>query len=121
MPGHSPRPTRPRSWCRVARPKRSASQTIITVALGTSTPTSTTVVETSTCVTPERKSAMASSFSAADMRPVTMPTESSGNTRLRRRSKVAWAEWGLDVACSPSGTSSSSEPSSASSTSGHTT
>ena len=43
-----PRPTRPRSWWSWARPKRSAPSTIISVALGTSTPTSITVVATST-------------------------------------------------------------------------
>ena len=41
-----PRPTRPRSWCSWARPKRSACSITITVASGTSTPTSITVVAT---------------------------------------------------------------------------
>ena len=36
----APRPTRPRSWCSCERPKRSACSITITVALGTSTPTS---------------------------------------------------------------------------------
>jgi hypothetical protein len=49
-----PRPTRPRSWCSCASPKRSAFSTIISVAFATSTPTSTTVVDTSTCVSPPR-------------------------------------------------------------------
>ena len=44
----APRPTRPRSWCSWAMPKRSASRITITVAFGTSTPTSMTVVATST-------------------------------------------------------------------------
>ena len=52
-PGHAagtgsaaaPRPTRPRSWWSWERPNRSACSTIITVALGTSTPTSMTVVD----------------------------------------------------------------------------
>ena len=44
----APRPTRPRSWWSCASPKRSASWTIITVAFGTSTPTSITVVATRT-------------------------------------------------------------------------
>ena len=48
----APRPTRPRSWWSCARPKRSASCTIITVAFGTSTPTSITVVATSTSSSP---------------------------------------------------------------------
>ncbi len=41
-------PTRPRSWWSWASPKRSASWTIMIVAFGTSTPTSITVVATST-------------------------------------------------------------------------
>ena len=40
----APRPTRPRSWWSCDSPKRSACSTTITVAFGTSTPTSTTVV-----------------------------------------------------------------------------
>ena len=39
-PGAEPRPTRPRSWCSWETPNRSASITTMTVALGTSTPTS---------------------------------------------------------------------------------
>jgi hypothetical protein len=46
----APRPTRPRSWCSCARPKRSACSITIRLALGTSTPTSITVVATSTCI-----------------------------------------------------------------------
>ena len=45
----APRPTRPRSWWSCASPNRSASWTIMIVAFGTSTPTSITVVATSTC------------------------------------------------------------------------
>ncbi len=37
--GRPPRPTRPRSWCSCARPKRSAPSTSITLASRTSTPT----------------------------------------------------------------------------------
>ena len=44
----APRPTRPRSWCSCDRPKRSACSITISDALGTSTPTSITVVATST-------------------------------------------------------------------------
>ena len=44
----SPRPMRPRSWCSWLMPKRSAPSTSMTVAFGTSTPTSMTVVATST-------------------------------------------------------------------------
>ena len=39
-----PRPMRPRSWCSCARPKRSALSITMSEALGTSTPTSITVV-----------------------------------------------------------------------------
>ena len=78
--GFSPRPTRPRSWWSCAKPKRSASATIMTVALGTSTPTSMTVVATSTCVSFARKRAMTSSFSAAFMRPCSSSTRQSANT-----------------------------------------
>ncbi len=45
-----PRPMRPRSWCNCARPKRSACSITISVALRTSTPTSITVVATSTSI-----------------------------------------------------------------------
>ena len=48
----APRPTRPRSWWSWARPKRSASWTIMIVAFGTSTPTSITVVATRTSISP---------------------------------------------------------------------
>ena len=51
----SPRPTRPRSWCSWLMPKRSASSTSITVAFGTSMPTSITVVATSTSAPPAAK------------------------------------------------------------------
>ena len=45
-------------------PKRSASSTTITVALGTSTPTSITVVAISTWSSPARKRPITASFSA---------------------------------------------------------
>ena len=48
----APRPTRPRSWCSCDSPKRSACSTTITVAFGTSTPTSTTVVDTRIWISP---------------------------------------------------------------------
>jgi hypothetical protein len=48
----APRPTRPRSWCSWLRPKRSACSITISEALGTSTPTSITVVLTSTPIWP---------------------------------------------------------------------
>ena len=52
-------PTRPRSWCSWEIPKRSAFSTSITVALGTSMPTSITVVATSTSRPPEANAAIA--------------------------------------------------------------
>src|SRR5213595_642548 len=42
---HGPRPTRPRNWWSWERPKRSACSINISVAFGTSIPTSTTVIE----------------------------------------------------------------------------
>ena len=45
--GRAPRPTRPRSWCSWASPKRSAPSITMIEASGTSTPTSITVVATS--------------------------------------------------------------------------
>ena len=50
-----PRPTRPRNWCSCDSPNLSAFSITITEALGTSTPTSITVVETSICVSPDAK------------------------------------------------------------------
>ena len=44
-----PRPTRPRSWCSCASPMRSAFSMTMSVAFGTSTPTSITVVATRSC------------------------------------------------------------------------
>ena len=69
VPETLPRPTRPRSWCRAAKPKRSPFSITMTVALGTSTPTSTTVVETSTSISPRLKASITRSFSPAGMRP----------------------------------------------------
>ena len=65
----SPRPTRPRSWCSCEMPKRSAFSISITVALGTSMPTSITVVATSTSACPEANAAIASCFSRGRMPP----------------------------------------------------
>ena len=48
-------PTRPRSWCSWLRPKRSACSMTMSEALGTSTPTSITVVLTSTPIWPLEK------------------------------------------------------------------
>ena len=77
----SPRPTRPRSWWSWARPKRSACSTIISVALGTSTPTSITVVATSTAISPRWKAAITASFSGPFIRPWTTPTLSPKRSR----------------------------------------
>ena len=57
-------------------PNRSASKIIINVAFGTFTPTSTTVVETSTFTSPSEKLLITSSFSSACKRPCIKPTES---------------------------------------------
>ena len=53
---------------------------IITVAAGTSTPTSITVVATSTSVVPSRNDRIAAALSAADICPVRRPTLRSENT-----------------------------------------
>ena len=76
-----PRPTRPRSWWSCESPKRSASSTIITVAFGTSTPTSMTVVATSASRSPRRNSSITASFcfdgSCPCSRPSRRPASSS--------------------------------------------
>ena len=78
----APRPTRPRSWCSCERPKRSACSITITEALGTSTPTSTTVVDTSTSSSCSRKAVITWSFSSCFMRPCSRPTRASGKRAL---------------------------------------
>ena len=80
----APRPMRPRSWCSCARPKRSACSITMTVAAGTSMPTSMTVVATKRSTPPSAKSAMARSLSALFMRPCTSPTR-PGNSSARAR------------------------------------
>src|SRR5207244_1400322 len=72
-----PRPTRPRNWCSCASPKRSAPSIIITVAFGTSTPTSTTAVATNTWISPATNRCITSSLS---WRPPRAPP-----VRARRR------------------------------------
>ena len=57
QPACRPRPTRPRSWCSWETPNRSASMITMVVAFGTSTPTSMTVVATSTSISPVRERA----------------------------------------------------------------
>ena len=74
--GCCPRPMRPRSWCSWLMPNRSASITSITVALGTSTPTSITVVQTSTSISAARNAAITASFSSADSLPCMRPSRS---------------------------------------------
>src|SRR5206468_12140037 len=61
---HGPRPIRPRSWWSWERPKRSACSINISVAFGTSIPTSITVVETRTWISPALKRRMIASFSS---------------------------------------------------------
>ena len=79
-----PRPTRPRSWCSCARPKRSASSMSITLAFGTSIPTSITVVATSTSSSPAAKACMVASRSSARCWPCTSPIRSCGSASCRR-------------------------------------
>ena len=68
-----PRPIRPRNWWSWANPNRSASWITIKVALGTSTPTSITVVETNPAYFPALKSAIIWSFSAPSILPCKIP------------------------------------------------
>ena len=55
---------RPRNWCNCASPNASAFSMSITVAFGTSTPTSMSDVASSTWILFARKSAITFSFSA---------------------------------------------------------
>ena len=84
--GCCPRPMRPRSWCSWLMPNRSASITSITVALGTSTPTSITVVQTSTSISAARNAAITASFSSADSLPCMRPSRSPDSGPWPRRS-----------------------------------
>ena len=112
----APRPTRPRSWCSCASPKRSAPKMTIKLALGTSTPTSITVVATSTRSVPSRKAAMVSSRVARSRRPCTTPKGTSAKGPCWRRgtssSKLGSPRSPGSIAgttiyaCSPSRTSS---------------
>ena len=94
----SPRPTRPRSWWSCAMPNLAASRITITVAFGTSTPTSMTVVATSTSRCPVRKSRMVSSFSARPTRPWSSPTRRPTSSPAVRLAKVSSAERTSSVA-----------------------
>ena len=82
----APRPTRPRSWCSWASPKRSASCTIMIVAFGTSTPTSITVVATRTSSSPALKRAMRSRRSAGRSWPCMQPTRNPRSSARCSRS-----------------------------------
>jgi hypothetical protein len=80
-----PRPTRPRSWWSWESPNRSACSIIITVALGTSTPTSITVVATRRSASPDLNRCIASSFSYGSIRPWTISAR-YGRNRWRSSS-----------------------------------
>ena len=58
---------------------------VISVALGTSTPTSTTDVETSTWISPLRKSSITASFSAARHAAVDQPEAEIGQLAVGQR------------------------------------
>ena len=94
----APRPTRPRSWCSWASPKRSASWTIMIVAFGTSTPTSITVVATSTSSSRALKRAISSRRSAGFSRPCMQPTRKPCSSPARSRSASCSAARAVDVA-----------------------
>ena len=79
-----PRLIRPRSWCNWARPKRWPPSMVISVALGTSTPTSMTDVHTSAWISPQRKRSMTASFSAGVMRPWIRPRRKASSSPLAR-------------------------------------
>ena len=64
---------------------RSAFSMTIRLALGTSTPTSMTVVATSSCVRPALNSCIAFSLARGGMRPWTRPTRTSGSAAASGR------------------------------------
>ena len=68
-PAEDPRPIRPRSWWSWETPKRSASMTTMIVALGTSTPTSITVVDIRTSISPSEKACIVVFFSSVESCP----------------------------------------------------
>ena len=82
-------------------PKRSASSTTITVAFGTSTPTSITVVAMSTWSSPARKRPITASFSADGSRPWSRPRRSPDSSAASRRAKVSSAEATSSLSLSP--------------------
>ena len=77
-----PRPTRPRSWCNWDNPYLSAFSISIITAFGTSTPTSTTVVETRTSISPFANAVMTVSFSFGFILPCRIPITLSGNVSV---------------------------------------
>ncbi len=101
----SPRPTRPRSWCSWEIPKRSAFSTSITVALGTSTPTSITVVATSTWARPDANASIASCFSRGRIWPC-----SSSRLAARQLAGAQTLELGRPPASPTSPTASAATP-----------
>ena len=64
----------------------------MTVAFGTSTPTSMTVVATSTSSAPARKAAIVASFSAGAIRPCSSPRRSPASSPASSRSYVSSAD-----------------------------
>ena len=89
-PGRSPRPTRPRSWWSWARPKRSAPSITITVALGTSMPTSTTVVATSRSVRPSAKRGHGGALLVGALRAVGEPDRERRERARRAGARPRW-------------------------------
>ena len=83
-----PRPTRPRSWCRAASPKRSACSITIQVAFGTSTPTSTTLVAIKIWIVPCRKASRIRCCSDSSTREWTRPSLNCGKTFSERNSYI---------------------------------
>ena len=84
-------------------PNRSASSSTIVVALATSTPTSMTVVDTRTSISPAAKARMVRSLSSGVIRPCSLATRSPASgpsASSTTRSSTAWS--GQDGGCSPS-------------------
>ena len=110
-----PRPTRPRSWCSCARPNRSASSITITLAFGTSIPTSITVVATSRSISPAAKAVIVPSRRSARCWPCTIPMRSSGSAaRSRSASASALAAWSASDSATSGTTTKAWRPSAAS-------
>jgi len=82
-------------------PKRSASSITITVAFVTSTPTSMTVVATSTCSSPRRKAAIVTSFSFGASCPCSSPTQRPASSPEESRAYSSTADFGGGLGVSP--------------------